>query len=259
MNICKEKLNNYNKLNIENAKNNTGGNIYLVNEKLLYKVFNDPYFYIKEVERNIDFQIKKHIPNTPIIYDKLYIDNLFVGYIMEYINNSVTFRDAIGLNVDIDLKIKAIKDIYYSLKYLHSKNIFLGDVHLDNILITKSGKGYLTDLDYMRFSSDQYKFHQYYLIKPNNNSYKINIASKYTDNIKIMISALSLLLEKDLETYISKDTFDINLEQIYIDIIIPLNNRVLNDYFLKIMNKEDTNYFDECCLSSLNKCKKLIK
>ena len=86
-------------------------------------------------------------------------------------------------------------------------------------------------------------FEQCYLVKPNNLSYKINIASKYTDNIKVMLSCLSLLLEIDLEKYISKDTKDINLERIYNDIIVYCGDEILDEYFKKIMQNDDVDYF----------------
>lgn len=129
-------------------------------------------------------------------------------------------------------------------------------MHSDNFLISSYDRGYIIDLDYMRFPGDEYKFQQCYLIKPNSNAYKINVASKYTDNIKVMISCLSLLLEIDLEAYISKNTSDINLEEIYNKVIVPLNNHVLSDYFKKLMTGEDVEYFSDYYLHSENVIKK---
>lgn len=172
---------------------------------------------------------------------------------MEYIKNSKTFREAIGGHVDEELKIKAICDVYEALKYLHNRNIYLGDVHSDNFLISSDGDGYIIDLDYMRFPGDEYKFQQCYLIKPNNKAYKINVASTYTDNIKVMLSCLSLLIDIDLERFISKKTSDINLEEIYSDVIHPLKIKPLDIYFKKLMNGKEVEYFSDYLLKHKEK------
>ena len=227
---------------------NNGGIIYIANNKIVYKIFKDHCFFQSEVERNMNFLIKNSIPNTPKIYDIVFIDGKFLEYAMEYIHNTITFRQAIGKKLELQMKLKAIQDIYDAIKYLHQNNIFLGDVHSDNFLISADGKGYIIDLDYMRFPGDEYKFEQCYLIKPNNQSYKINIASKYTDNIKVMVSCLSLLLDIDLENFISQQTHSINIEELYNKVIIPLNCSKLNDYFRRLINQEDVEYFSDCLI-----------
>lgn len=247
INITKEELQQLPVLKLSDSTHNNGGSVYVLND-CLYKIFKEFYSYQIEIERNTDFQIDESIPNVPKIYDKIYVDGKFSGYIMEYIKNSLTFRSAIGKDIDTEIKFKAISDVYEALKYLHKKNIYLGDVHSDNFLISSDGLGYIIDLDYMRFPGDEYKFEQCYLIKPNNNSYKINVASQYTDNIKVMISCLSLLIGVDLENFISKKTSDIDLEEIYNVVILPLNNKSLNDYFNKLMNGEEVEYFSDYLL-----------
>ena len=221
----------------------------------LFKIFSENSF-IEEKERNIAFLMNTKIPCTPLIYDKLFSNGEFVGYVMEYIPNALTFRQALSEDIPHDLKIAAIRDIYVALKYFHSENIYLGDVHSDNMLLTESGKGYIIDLEEVRFPGDEYKFKQCYLISPNNNSNRINVPSQYTDNVKVMISSLSLLLGKDLEKYISKQKHDINLEQLFNEVIMPLNDSYLNEYFYKLMNEESVPYFSDYYLPELNKIKK---
>ncbi|HIS38062.1 MAG TPA: hypothetical protein IAB45_00930 [Candidatus Onthousia faecavium] len=247
MNITKNKIDTLPSLGLASNTNhhNNGGNLYKANEEILYKVFKDFYAFQDEVERNIDFQIDNPIPNTPRIYDKLFIDGKFSGYSMEYIHNSITFREAINKGIDQQTKLQAIEDVYTALKFLHQNNIFLGDIHSDNFLINADGHGYIIDLDYMRFPLDEYKFQQCYVIKPNDNAYKENIASKYTDNAKLMISSLSPLLDKDLENFISKNDHTINLEEINNKVILPLNDSRLDDYFMRLQNHEDVEYFSD--------------
>lgn len=216
MEMKREKLEKLSQLSLAKNTHNNGGAIYLLEDGTILKVLRDCYCYQSEIERNVDFQLKNRIPNTPEVYDKLYIDGTFSGYHREYIPDSLTFRDAIGKITELLPKLKAIRDVYTALKFLHQNGIFLGDIHLDNFLITYSGTGYLIDLDYMRFPKDEYKFEQCYLVQPNDSSYKINVASKYTDNVKVALSCLSLLLGIDLEVFISSKEHSINLEKIYI-------------------------------------------
>ena len=51
-------------------------------------------------ERNIKFLMNNSIPNTPKIYKMLYKNNEFNGYIMEYIEGTITFRESLNKNID---------------------------------------------------------------------------------------------------------------------------------------------------------------
>lgn len=211
-------------------------------------MFENLYSYESEIQRNIDFQINNPIPNTPIIYDKLFLNSQFKGYVMEYKKGTQTFRESINSDISFDDKINAICDIYQALKYLHERKIYIGDIHSDNFLIGPNGRGYVIDLENIRFPGDEFKFEQCYLIKPNNNQNRINIANAYTDNIKTMISSLTLLLGLDLEKMISKKSHDINLEELNQKIILPLKDNNLTVYIKKLMyshQNKKVDYFDD--------------
>ena len=228
-----------------------------IHNNLLYKVFGDNSF-TTEKNRNIDFLINNSVPNTPKIIEKLYKGNEFYGYIMEYIPRALTFRQAIKENIPIDCKIKAITDVYEAMKYLHSYNIYLGDIHSDNMLIT-SDKGYLIDLEEIRFPGDDFKFKQCYLVRANSLENRINIPSVYTDNVKLMICSLSLLLEKDLEKYVDPKRYDINLEKLYNEVIVPLNDEKLTIYFAYLMQERFTEYFPDYYFSHSKHKDRIIK
>ena len=242
MELSKEKYQELSKLFIPQGMHNSD-QLYIQDGRI-YKIFNSTD-YIDEKKRNIEFLIKHPIVHTPVIYDKILIDSQFAGYVMDYIPNAHTFREALHQNLTDEQKIAAILDVYETLGVLHSENIFLGDIHSDNFMIDGDGHGYVIDLEEIRFSGDEFKFKQCYLVKPNHVSNKINVPSKYTDNVKLMISSLSLLLNQDLEKYISSNEHCIHLEQIYSEVILPLNNPSLNEYFEKLMMRQDVPYFGE--------------
>ena len=242
MKLEKNEYENIPKLYIPKDMHNK--NKLFIKDGVIYKIFNDNSF-IDEIERNITFLINNPVPNAPIIYNKIHEGNSFVGYTMQYIPNAITFRQGIKEDIPLDAKINAIREVYEAMKYLHSFNIYLGDIHSDNMLASSDGHGYLIDLEELRFPGDEWKFRQCYLVKPNDASKRINMPSIYTDNVKLMISSLSLLLCVDLEKYISKSSHDINLEQLCEEIILPLNDSNLNEYFSKLMNVDNVEYFSD--------------
>lgn len=259
MNISVDDLKILNHFNVGGDTFNTGGKLYRYNDDILYKVVGE-YFFVDEVERNVDLQIKEHICNTPYIYDKLCINNDFIGYSMEYLKNSFTFRRAIYLHVDFDVSVNVVKDIYKVIKHLHSRNILLGDIHMDNYMINNKGCGYVVDLDYMLFPDDLYKFQDLYYIKLKSDSKIIRVNDKRTDNIKSMICSLSLIFGMDLERLCIKN-HELDIENMYYKYIKPLGIGELNAYIECIINGENVCYFDEFLVNNYIcfKCNGLVK
>ena len=185
-----------------NKDYNNGGSLYL-EDGYLYKVYDEISYFRDEKERNIKFLISNSIPNTPKIYKMLYKNNEFNGYVMEYIEGAMTFRDGMKQEISFSDKIKAILDVYETLKVLHGYNIFIGDIHLSNFLY-KDGHGYVIDLDEIRYPEDNFKFRERYLVKESIKSVPSKQASFITDNIKVCICCLSFLYNIDLENIICK-------------------------------------------------------
>lgn len=239
MQLTENNLNTLQQLDYKtnNIKHHNNKSIIYIAENYLYKIVDSSNYYPKEFERNIDFLIKNEIPNTPKILDKIYYNDIFYGYIMEYIKDGITFKEAILKTLTIEERIKAIIDIHKTLKVLHSHNIILGDIHLDDLIINKNG-GYITNLDYIRYPEDKEKFITCYNIKEN------EVPSVYTDIVKTMIASLSLLIDMSLEDLIHSKNNCISLEYIYNMIIPATRNKKLKDYFKKIMDGESI-YFDD--------------
>lgn len=185
-----------------NKEYNNGGSLYL-EDGYLYKVYDEISYFRDEKERNIKFLMNNSIPNTPKIYKMLYKNNEFNGYVMEYIEGAMTFRDGMKQEISFSDKIKAILDVYETLKVLHSYNICIGDIHLSNFLY-KDGHGYVIDLDEIRYPEDNFKFRERYLVKESIKSVPSKQASFITDNIKVCICCLSFLYNIDLENIICK-------------------------------------------------------
>lgn len=228
-----------------NKEYNNGGSLYL-EDGYLYKVYDEISYFRDEKERNIKFLMNNSIPNTPKIYKMLYKNNEFNGYIMEYIEGSMTFRDGMKQEISFSDKIKAILDVYETLKVLHSYNICIGDIHLSNFLY-KDGHGYVIDLDEIRYPEDNFKFRERYLVKESIKSVPSKQASFITDNIKVCICCLSFLYNIDLENIICKYSLK--------SVKIILKFLISDEEYKEISKVLDVNklcYFDDILTNRVN-------
>lgn len=233
-----------------NKEYNNGGSLYL-EDGYLYKVYDEISYFRDEKERNIKFLMNNSIPNTPKIYKMLYKNNEFNGYIMEYIEGSMTFRDGMKQEISFSDKIKAILDVYETLKVLHSYNICIGDIHLSNFLY-KDGHGYVIDLDEIRYPEDNFKFRERYLVKESIKSVPSKQASFITDNIKVCICCLSFLYNIDLENVICKYSLK--------SVKIILKFLTSDEEYKEISKVLDVNklcYFDDILINRVNKSRVL--
>ena len=233
-----------------NKDYNNGGSLYL-EDGYLYKVYDEISYFRDEKERNIKFLMNNSIPNTPKIYKTLYKNNEFNGYVMEYIEGSMTFREGMKQKINFSDKIKAILDVYETLKVLHSYNICIGDIHLSNFLY-KDGHGYVIDLDEIRYPEDNFKFRERYLVKESIKSVPSKQASFITDNIKVCICCLSFLYNIDLENIICK--YSLNSVKI---ILKFLTSDEEYKEISKVLNINKLCYFDDVLVNRVNKSRVL--
>ena len=233
-----------------NKDYNNGGSLYL-EDGYLYKVYDEVSYFRDEKERNIKFLMNNSVPNTPKIYKMLYKNNEFNGYVMEYIEGTMTFRDGMKQEISFSDKIKAILDVYETLKVLHSYGICIGDVHLSNFLY-KDGHGYVIDLDEIRYPEDNFKFRERYLVKESIKSVPSKQASFITDNIKVCICCLSFLYNIDLENIICKYSLK--------SVRIILKFLTSGEEYKEISKVLDVNklcYFDDILTNRVNKSRVL--
>lgn len=233
-----------------NKDYNNGGSLYL-EDGYLYKVYDEISYFRDEKERNIKFLMNNSIPNTPKIYKMLYKNNEFNGYVMEYIEESMTFREGMNQEISFSDKIKAILDVYKTLKVLHSYNICIGDIHLSNFLY-KDGYGYVIDLDEIRYPEDNFKFRERYLIKESIKSVPSKQASFITDNIKFCICCLSFLYNIDLENIICK----YSLKSVKMILKFLTSDEEYKE-ISKVLDVNKLYYFDDVLVNRVNKSKVL--
>lgn len=233
-----------------NKDYNNGGSLYL-EDGYLYKVYDEVSYFRDEKERNIKFLMNNSVPNTPKIYKMLYKNNEFNGYIMEYIEESMTFREGMNQEISFSDKIKAILDVYETLKVLHSYNICIGDIHLSNFLY-KDGHGYVIDLDEIRYPEDNFRFRERYLVKESIKSVPSKQASFITDNIKFCICCLSFLYNIDLENIICK----YSLKSVKMILKFLTSDEEYKE-ISKVLDVNKLYYFDDVLVNRVNKSRVL--
>ena len=165
-----------------------------------------------EFRRKDDFLLKKYIYSNPLVKSKFdyllffphidgsgeLLDELFIG---EFFQGIVTkeFKDAVpfskGKEFSITEKIKACLDINRQLSMLHSYNMCFNDMHIDNLLIDKSG-GHLIDFDEIDYFGGSSYSSKYRLVNSNGSIFS---GSFKVDLYKSMICYLSLFYNIDLE------------------------------------------------------------
>lgn len=139
----------YLKLYQDNVKEGGEGKIYRTYQGMLCKIFHAEhmsYVNLKKLQEMLDMDVYNSHINWP--KDIVYYDNNPVGYVMDEIS------DAIGLD---DLRISGFEGISEQnryeiainflelMHYLHQKNIVVGDLKLDNVMIRKPNEVYLID------------------------------------------------------------------------------------------------------------------
>lgn len=225
------------------------------NNKKIYKIYRNK-ISIALAERNIRFLYNCSFC-CPRILELLYEGDVFLGYSQEYIDDAHSFFDGINdTSLTFDKKFDYICDIFTTIKTIHGHNIYIGDVHSRNMIYDDS-KGYLIDLDDIRFSKeDNYSLSEYYYVH-RANSDNFMESSKITDNIKATVVVLSLLYGFDFEKILIINSLDVVMS--YLELFTNDNN--LLDDLRKIFyndNEDDILYFDDV-LKKYFSDKKLVK
>ena len=152
---------------------------------------------------------------------------------MKYLKDFKTFKDSLAdNNLDIKDKEQIIKNIFQAIKRLHRLGVFLEDIQLENFMYFQN-EGIVIDLDDIHFSFEEDKTRAKYYLKGIKNKNPF-----YLDNLKVVISSLSLLMGINIEEMVKDNDFNTILHS------LNLPEEVLL-YLQTIIDSEEVIYFDE--------------
>lgn len=259
--LTKENINELERLQVSGK--NTGGDIFVISSQILYKIYDDTNF-IDIKEQNIDFLLKtKPIALSGYPIDKIILKETheFIGFSMPYYHNTQTFTQMCNNDaLSFPYKKKIIEDIYAQLKELHKRGILLKDIHMDNFIANESG--HIIDLDEFILPGNEYSFRQYYCISKNARRPSIVYPTRISDNIKTIISSLSLIYGYNFEEILRKNE---NLDE-FLEYYKQYFPKLLYEYLELMFNMKELIYFDEVIdyilkdndIISMEKTRKLI-
>jgi hypothetical protein len=131
-----------------------GGEGILFNtiQGLMIKIYNEKnllYTNVKKLQLMKNFDI--YNPSIVWPLDLVYVKGHFAGYVMKKVENasSLTVLIEQGGNAKFKLnpynRLQVFKTILENIQYLHQKNILVGDLKDENILVTDANQIYLVD------------------------------------------------------------------------------------------------------------------
>ena len=217
---------------ISSSKNSS---IYLTSDNRILKMLKtNSIIYIKDMEENLmklkSLDIKEVIKPKNLVY----YNDVFVGYIMDYLPDGKSLWKSLE-KADLEDKIDKIKLVEDLIKKLHEKNVYMSNINLDSIYLSKDGIKLI--------SSDILITKENILTDKITPKYKDpynKIISKQTDLYTFAVIILEILLHKK---------FDSNFNSLEIEKEYNLNKRKIpagfKDFFDNIFSDKKRNYISE--------------
>ncbi|HOO68481.1 MAG TPA: hypothetical protein PLC53_03850 [Bacilli bacterium] len=228
---------------------NCSSDFYFYDDKTLYKIYTDG-IYVNEIEKmNVINMLKcKDIGKAVVPINTIKIEGLrgcvIDGHSMNYIQSSTMFSDFDErIPLSLSIKIKIIRDIFYSLKILHEMGLYIGDIHLDNLIHDRIN-GYLIDFEGARtLESQRRNYRSYYCLDDLKESSTAIGENQNTDNIKTMVCALSFMLGINLEYFLRENGIEAFIKLIN---KLSLGDRCKKDIINIFHNLDgECEYFDD--------------
>lgn len=144
--ICQEIPNSYKSTIL---KSGTSSNVYLTNQKLIYKEFKEKLKNWEEMERIARINSSSFVFPKYLIFLKKDDLELFAGYIRNYIEGMEFFR--INDNISLKVFIEMLKHFEESIFELSRNNVCIEDVNSSNLIITPNYEIKAIDTDYYSF------------------------------------------------------------------------------------------------------------
>lgn len=139
----------YLKLDLSSQINGGEGSVYKTYNNMMVKLFkkeNITYVNFKKLSEMIEMNVYDPFISWP--RDLVYVDDVFVGYVMNEVKGAVTL---LSLRLQSFAEYTHIErfEICYNflkrIKYLHDKGILIGDLKPDNILVKLPSEVYFID------------------------------------------------------------------------------------------------------------------
>lgn len=125
------------------------GYIYRTYNNMLAKIYKDKHLTYQNFLK-LKSMIHKEVYNTAIIWPKdiLYYNSHFIGYLMDEISDAEVMDDLRDIsfgNYSPKDRIKIALEFLKIVDYLHNRNIVIGDLKFDNILVKNIDELYIID------------------------------------------------------------------------------------------------------------------
>lgn len=125
------------------------GDVHETYNKLLFKRFKAKYLTYQNFKK-LSRMLEITMTNEQIIWPKdiVYYEGVFVGYVMDEVSDAMSMDDlrdiGFGPYTPID-RIQIALTFMRNVHYLHQKNILVGDMKFDNILVKSPTEVYIID------------------------------------------------------------------------------------------------------------------
>lgn len=202
----------FSELEIFNGVNSTESTLFY-DEHYFYKLFDNNFDGRNKEKKLLLLNDGDKIPDV-VIPDILIKNNgLMSGCVMERIKDANSLSKYKNSNVFIML----LYVVSQSLKKIHSdpRNIVIGDLHFNNIIIDSNIKHHFIDIDSCMIdgiSADRLPISlKHYIL--NRGNFKFDV-SKNTDKLCLILAMISALFGKSIDS-LCMDEYDDKAEQVY--------------------------------------------
>lgn len=139
----------YLKINVASQMNGGEGSVYRTYNNMMVKIFKKEYItYVNFKKLSEMIEMKLYNPFICWPRDLVYIDDSFVGYLMDEVKGAETLL-SLRLQSFSEYTHPERFEICYNflkhIKYLHDKGILIGDLKPDNILVKSPSEVYFID------------------------------------------------------------------------------------------------------------------
>ena len=205
------------KLRKISGKKNLESNIYH-DGSIAYKIFKNMSKEALDIkERKIELlDAGDPLPKTVMPISKIVSGDLFSGYSLKYIKDTRTLYVLYTKTKDINLFFQILSIVSETVEKIHQdpRNIIIGDLHLDNILVDNDFNPYFIDIDSCQIDRIPNE-----TIPSSLGVYRYNRAldwldaTKSQDRLCLVLCSLGLIFKKHID-FVSLREYDKKAEEI---------------------------------------------